>query len=284
MGKRDDDFHEICTAFQTVSLHDLLTFSESDRIELGCDNPEIAVDETNLIVRAAHALKKEFAVRKGAKIRLEKNIPAPGGLGGGSSDAAVALLGLVKLWEVEIDRRALFKLGAGLGSDVPFFFYGGTALGVGRGTEITPLSEEIEKKFLLIITPRVDIQTREAFARLNAPRLTKADPKSILKICRKEAENLLSRQTDTSNDFESVIFKIEPEIRRVRERLLETGARWAQMSGSGASVFGVFENEETRQASLDALKEENDWRKFAVATVSRAEYRERLRVVSDQFL
>lgn len=280
LGKRTDGFHEICTAFQIVSLHDNLFFSPGDEIKLTCDKPNIPTGESNLIVRAALDLKKRFGVKTGAEIHLEKNIPSPGGLGGGSSDAAVALIGLARLWKLEISFDELCQMGANLGSDVPFFFYGGTALGSGRGTEITPI-EDVEEKFLLIITPDVEVKTKEAFERLNAPRLTNFQPKSILKICHKEAEKPYFWQSNPKNDFEPVVFKIEPEIERVKNRLLETGAKSASLSGSGASVFGIFDNEETRQATLKAIENESNWRKFAVATVSRNKYREKLKVVSD---
>lgn len=280
LGKRDDGFHEICTAFQTVSLCDNLIFTKSDKITLTCDDVNIPTDKSNLIIRAALKLKEKFGIEEGAKIHLEKNIPSPGGLGGGSSDAAIALLGLAKLWNLNIEFEELCRIGAILGSDVPFFFYGGTAIGEGRGTKITAV-EDIEEKFLLIITPNISVATLEAFAQLNAPRLTNISSKSILQLCRNEAEKQRLGQSNPQNDFERVIFKLEPEIERVKKRLLETGARSALMSGSGASVFGIFDTEETRQATIKALETEHSWRKFAVATVSREVYSEALKVVSD---
>src|SRR5262249_27182763 len=109
LGKREDGFHELCTIFQTVSLFDKITFEQSDKIILTCDDENIPVNETNLILKAAMLLKEEFGVNKGAKIHLEKRIPAPGGLGGGSSNAAVSLLGLASLWNVEIRREKLVE-------------------------------------------------------------------------------------------------------------------------------------------------------------------------------
>ena len=282
LGRRDDDFHEICTAFQIVSLHDKLTFSESDEILLTCDQPDMPVDERNLIFRAAQALRENFGIKTGARIHLEKRIPAPGGLGGGSSNAAVALLGLIKLWRLEINFEGLCEIGARIGSDVPFFFFGGTALGAGRGTLVLPV-DEIEEKFMLVVTPPVDVETGRAFARLNAPRLTNQSPESILKHCRSEAEKLNLRHCILENDFERSVFKIEPEIKLVKEKLLELGARRALMSGSGASVFAVFDNDETRQATLKALEDKPNWRKFAVATISRTEYREALKMSEKLF-
>lgn len=279
LGKRRDGFHELCTVFQTVSLHDDLTFSDAERISLSCSDPQIPLDQRNLIIRAAQFLQKHFSVEKGARIYLEKRIPSPGGLGGGSSNAAAALLGLKKLWKIEIGHDELLQISEELGADVPFFLYGGTALGTGRGTEISPI-EELTEKFLLIITPNVTVSTREAFAAMDAPSLTNEDSKRILQICRFEAESLDLRHAALRNDFESSVFAAEPEIRQVKKTLLELGAVNALMCGSGASVFGIFDTQETRQTALKALDKEINWRKFAVATISRDEYREALSIVN----
>lgn len=275
LGRREDNFHELCTIFQTVSLSDHITFEEHDRIVLTCSDENIPVDETNLIIKAAQILINEFSVKKGAKIYLEKRIPAPGGLGGGSSNAAIALLGLATLWDLKINFNELLEIGGKLGSDVPFFFYGGTAFGAGRGTEIVPM-KDLSENLLLIVTPDAQVSTAEAFARLNTPYLTKGRSKSILKICQIEAKNFDLRQSELTNDFEKSVFEFQPEIRRVKQKLLELGAIRALLSGSGASVFAVFDKEETRQATLKALEDETNWRKFAVATISRDTYREAL--------
>ena len=276
LGKRADGFHEICTIFQTVSLCDYLTFSENEKIVLICDDEKIPIGDKNLIVKAANSLRDEFDIKKGAKIRLQKNIPAPGGLGGGSSNAAIALLGLVKLWKLEIDFEQLCEIGKNLGSDVPFFFYGGTALGTGRGTEIFSL-EDFRKNFLLIVAPKIDVTTKDAFALLNAPDLTNKGSKSILQICRDEVNSLYLRQSELKNDFERVIFEIEPEIARVKEKLFHCKAKRALLSGSGASVSAIFETDEQRQNAIEALKAERDWRVFPVETVSRSVYQNSLR-------
>jgi 4-diphosphocytidyl-2-C-methyl-D-erythritol kinase len=273
LGRREDGFHELCTSFQTVSLFDELTFEEYDEILLTCNEPQIPLDETNLILGAAQILRNELAIKKGAKIHLEKRIPAPGGLGGGSSNAATALLGLAVLWNLKPKFEKLKEFGAKLGSDVPFFFYGGTALGTGRGTEIVSI-DDLTEKYLLIVTPSVKVSTREAFSRLNAPYLTKETSKSILKICQIEAHNFNLKLSQLKNDFEKSVFEFQPEISRVKTKLLQLGAVQAALSGSGASVFAIFDKEETRQATLKALEEETNWRKFAVATISRNQFRE----------
>lgn len=284
LGKREDGFHELCTIFQTVSLSDYLTFKENEKVILTCKDETIPTDECNIIIQAANHLREKFKIKNGAKIELEKNIPSPGGLGGGSSDCAVALLGLAKLWELKIEFAELVEIGKNLGSDVPFFFYGGTATGTGRGTEIELIKEVSEKK-MLIVTPPIEVSTKLAFERINKPRLTNFDSKSILKICRNEAKRFDLLHSVLKNDFEESVFALYPEIKRVKGKLLELGAVKSLLSGSGASVFAVFDKEETRQATMKAIQTEENWRMFAVATISRQKYREALkpceRVVSD---
>ncbi len=270
-GKRADGFHEICTIFQTVSLCDSLTFSQADdEVTLTCSDNKIPVDDRNLIVKAGKILREKFDIQKGAKIHLEKRIPAPGGLGGGSSNAAVALLALVRLWNITVDFQELRAIGKTLGSDVPFFFCGGTALGTGRGTEIFPL-EDFKENYVLIAAPKIDISTGKAFARLNAPDLTNKSSKSILQICREEANSLYLRQSALTNDFERAIFEIEPETRKIKEKLFSCGAKRALLSGSGASIFGFFDTNEQRQNALKFLQKEN-CRVFPAETISRLAY------------
>ena len=278
VGKRDDGYHELCTVFQAVTLADEITFSESDELNLTCSDSTMPTGNENIIIRAAEKLRLEKDVRLGAAIHLEKHIPSPGGLGGGSSNAAVTLLALRKIWDLKISDHVLESIGRELGADVPYFFHGGTALGMSRGDVIEPL-EDIRPRPMLIVTPDVSVPTRDAFARVNAPSLTSETAKSILQICRFEAKSPDFLQTAITNDLESSVFEKFPEVARVRQKLLELGAANAAMSGSGASVFAIFDKEETRQAALKALDTEVNWRKFAVAAISRDEYREALRSV-----
>ena len=275
LGKRSDGFHELCTVFQTVSLCDYLTFDDSETIDFTCNNEKIPTGDGNLIVKAAKLLQTKFNLPKGAKIHLEKNIPAPGGLGGGSSNAAVALIGLIRLWKIEIEFGDLCELGKSIGSDVPFFFYGGTALGVGRGTEISQTEDYIAEN-MLIVAPNADVSTRDAFARIKAPDLTNKSSKSILKICRDEAKSLNTKPSKLKNDFEATVFEIEPETARAKKKLFDCGAKYALLSGSGASVFAIFDSSLKRQKAFDKLQCERDWRVFEVKTVTRQEYRDRL--------
>jgi 4-diphosphocytidyl-2-C-methyl-D-erythritol kinase len=275
LGKRGDGFHELCTVFQTVSLHDDLTFSPAESIELSCSRTDVPSDGANIIVRAAKALLELSGVRRGASIHLEKHIPSPGGLGGGSSNAAVALLGLSRLWNLNASGDDLRAIAARLGADVPFFLYGGTALGTGRGDIVESIGD-LEARTMIIVTPQVDVSTAAAFTELNAPNLTNSEPDHILNVCRFDAEAIDLGRPALINDFESSVFAAYPEIERVKNALVDLGAKQALLSGSGASVFGIFDKEETRQAAMKALDREVNWRKFAVATVSRDEYREAL--------
>lgn len=271
LGKRVDGFHEIFTVFQTVSLADELTFEKADSLELACDDPRVPTNESNLILRAARLLSPE----KGAKIELTKVIPMGGGLGGGSSNAAAALIGLNRLWELGRSMDELARLGASLGSDVPFFFSGGTAIGHGRGEEIEPY-EDFPAPFIVIITPDVHVSTASAYAGLRAESLTNDGLNRILRVCRSEAESSDFLRSALINDFEPTVFAEFPAIGRAKQKLIELRASRALMSGSGASVFGIFDKEETRQTAIKALDNEVNWRKFAVAAVSRSEYREKL--------
>jgi len=275
LGRRNDGFHELFTVFQTVSLHDTLHFEVGESIEFNCDDPAIPEDETNLVVKAAYLLKNATRADGGARIFLEKRIPSPGGLGGGSSNAAVTLIALNRLWGLDLPQYELHSLAAELGSDVPFFLHGGTAIGTGRGEFIEPIDDVLAEN-LAIVTPAIAVSTKDAFESLNAPTLTFEERDHILPVCRTEALTLDPRRTALKNDFERTVFAAHPEIAWVKTTLLELGAVNAAMSGSGASVFAIFDNTETRQSAIKALDDQSTWRKFAVATVGRNEYAQAL--------
>ena len=275
LGRRNDGFHEIATILQTISLHDTLTFETSENgVELTCNDTNLPIDETNLILRAAKALRAKFRIEDGAKIELNKIIPIGGGLGGGSSNAAVTLIGLSRLWSLDVSFEKLHEISSGLGADIPFFLYGGSAMATGTGTTIDPISE-ICLGPMIVVTPKIRVSTREAYANLGEVNLTSAGTERILLNYRFGPEC----PVESVNDFEKTVFAAFPGIADVKAKLLELGALRALMSGSGASVFGIFENEETRQTALKALGEQPDWRSFAVAAVSRSKYREKLEIV-----
>jgi 4-diphosphocytidyl-2-C-methyl-D-erythritol kinase len=277
LGRRPDNYHELATIFQTVTLQDRLrlTLCAGDRIEISCDQPDIPVGESNLIYRAAEMLRERYGTGRGVRIVLEKRIPAGGGLGGGSSNAAVALLGLAHLWRIETNASELAELGALLGADVPFFFTGGTALGQGLGTRVSPLAD-VGRIRLLIVTPGVKVLTSEAYKALSAPALTKVNSDIMLSISRADAQFPDLLPYHLHNDFERVMLRLEPEIERAKKALMSAGARGSLLAGSGASVFGIFDKGEEQERAAALLKVEAGWRVFTCRTLSRADYIEAL--------
>ncbi|MDQ3805943.1 MAG: 4-(cytidine 5'-diphospho)-2-C-methyl-D-erythritol kinase [Acidobacteriota bacterium] len=273
LGRRPDGYHEILTVFQTVTLHDRLTFEAlpGGRLELVCAAADVPADEGNLVHRAAFALRERFGVGRGARVELEKTIPAGGGLGGGSSDAAAALVGLTRLWGLDAGGDELAETGARLGADVPFFLTGGTALGTGTGTQITPLGDAPERH-LLVVTPAVKVSTAEAYKALNARALTKADRAANLSVSRAESQIRDALRGVVRNDFEPAVSRLYPEIARAREALAGAGARPAALSGSGSSVFGFFESEGEAERARASLRAEPGWRIFRCATLARDGY------------
>src|SRR6185369_10626382 len=248
------------------------------RLKLTCDDPSIPIDDTNLITQAAMALWDcDYQRSYKARIHLRKRIPAQAGLGGGSSNAAVTLLALNAIWRggrsrIE-DLMDLFYTEPGfLGADVPFFLIGGCCLGTGTGTTLTPLPDG-PKQHLIVITPNAKVSTTEAYSLLKAASLTTSESASILSSSLADLNSADSRQWPLRNDFESVIFEIEPEIGRAKNALLEAGARGALLAGSGSSVFGVFDSEAARNSALENLRCEAGWKVFPCETISRDEYR-----------
>ncbi len=228
LGKRSDGFHELDTVFQAVGLTDRLTFEESDLLTLDVDDPSIPSGTENLVLRAARALAEAAGIRPRAAITLEKRIPSGGGLGGGSSDAAVTLLGLSALWDLDMPLELLSRVGGELGSDVPFFLHGGTARGLGRGERITPL-EDSPPEAVVLVMPPFPVSTLEVFRRLEAPAWDECG-----------AGDLHSCGAPDRNDLEPAVEALFPALREVRIALETAGATRARLSGSGSTVFGLF--------------------------------------------
>lgn len=284
LGRRPDGYHELRTILQTISLCDELRFSLiDDGIEIICDRPDVPTDESNLTHRAARLLAEFAGLRPRVRIELIKRIPAAAGLGGGSSNAAVTLLALRRLWNVRPEARELFRLGAQLGADVPGFFFGGTTIGVGRGDEVYPLPD-IPTTRLLLVNPGTALPTAEVYRALS-PELTKPVPAATMPFSLGAAEAFLcaadeqrlSWQTILRNDLEGSVFARHPLLSEIRERLTQAGAVAALMSGSGSTVYGIFESDaaiETAQAEISSA----GWWSAEARTVGRAEYRKNFRL------
>ncbi len=235
-AKRADGYHDLETLFQTISLHDTLTFSESDRLSLTCDDPTVPADDRNLVIRAARSLGAPPVA-----IGLHKQIPAGGGLGGGSSDAAATLVALSAMFGI---GKPLADLALSLGSDVPFFLTGGTAYATGRGEVLTPMPSLTGIPLLLLI-PEERVSTARAFAMLQrfSPPLGAVRYRQLIDA------DLLSHTRELVNDFEEPIFSILPSLRSLKSRLYDAGAAWAAMTGSGSTVAGAFRSAADRDAA-----------------------------------
>ena len=272
LGKRPDGYHEVVTVLQTISLRDELTIqlSEQGPIKLTCDDSTIPTGRDNLVVKAVEFLMDGFQDDFGVEIALKKRIPAMGGLGGASSNAAVTLKAITTLWKGAYIDIEEFGTGA-LGADVPFFLMGGRCAAIGIGDVLKPLDDG-PKQYLIIVTPNAKVSTAHAYASLNAATLTTSNSASILSSSLADLNSADSRQWPLCNDFERVIFEIEPEIKRARNALVDAGAWSALLAGSGSSVFGVFDSEASRDRGLENLRCEAGWRVFACETISRNEY------------
>jgi 4-diphosphocytidyl-2-C-methyl-D-erythritol kinase len=215
-------------------------------------------------------MRRRLGMCAGVGIRLEKRIPVQRGLGGGSSDAAVALLGVMKLAGRTLPVEELLEMAAALGSDVPFFLLGGRALGAGRGQEIYPLPETPPLTLLVVSAKNVAVSTRQAYGWLSS-RLTKQRLESTLKrfcaLCWNQQGVLLH------NDFEGVVFRRHPRLARIKRALFLHGAAEVALAGSGSAVFGVFPS--PAKARRAAQQFPND-QVFVVKTLSRKEYRRAL--------
>jgi 4-diphosphocytidyl-2-C-methyl-D-erythritol kinase len=252
-GKRPDGFHEIESVLQTVTLHDNLTLEAAgDGIDLAVDPPVVLSDRTNLVWRAAEALPPPSGPSGGARIRLEKRIPSGSGLGGGSSDAAAALIGLNRLWQLGMSAGDLHPLAASLGSDVPFFLSGGTAMVTGRGTDVHPLPDRLGY-LLLLVLPGTPIPTREIYAQVQESLTPPAKTGSMARFGPAPTSEI-EGWVRVGNDLEPYARGFCPAIGEIKARLQRAGAAVAAMSGSGSAVFGVFHDAARRDRAADEME------------------------------
>lgn len=247
LHKRRDGFHELRTIFQTISLADTIEVQYL-RGRSGITLTSNVDIPGNLILKAADLVLRALKAKCQLRIRLTKRIPMGGGLGGGSSNAAAMLLALPVLLKKKIPLEKLLELAAELGSDVPFFLIGGAAVGLGRGTELYPLPDSPAHPGLLI-TPDIHSSTVAAYAALNREVLDESAP-AILRnfqaftIC--ATSPTANRQPPPLNDFEPVVFRQYPQLKSIKGKLLQLGARRALMTGSGSALFGLFPSRELR--------------------------------------
>ena len=239
-GKRPDGYHNLVSVMQLVDLHDTLTFSPADDLSLFSDDPAmLAEGDNNLVLRAAHLLRQTSGVGKGAHITLDKRIPSAAGLGGGSSDAAATLLGLSRLWGLDLSLEEMSRLGGTLGSDVPFFFAGPTALVEGRGEQVTPLAPLPLFWAVLVSQPyRIPGKTRQLYASLRPKDLGDGNRTREVLAAVQQGGDISS--VPLFNSFERAAFQVFPGLERVRGQMLEAGAPNVHLSGSGPTLYTLY--------------------------------------------
>jgi len=278
LGKRPDTYHEIRTILQTISLHDELRLrnSKTSGICLNIDgNQSLSLEPArkNLVYRAVDALRRELEIRPGVEIDLYKKIPAGRGLGGGSSDAAAALRGYLRLTRAKIPDARLIEIAASLGADVPFFLFGGRALGIGRGDEIYPLPDASKLNFLVVSPRDIHVPTPDAYRWLKAPALTKIRLASKLWkfcfLCWSLPAVAGAQGSGLSNDFERPVFQRYPRLAQIKRVLLQRGATEASLAGSGSAVFGVFPSPAMARRAAVGFQDEQT---FVCESISRDRY------------
>jgi 4-diphosphocytidyl-2-C-methyl-D-erythritol kinase len=278
LGKRPDTYHELRTIFQTISLHDEVTLRQSKSSSIclsiqGNESLSLEPVRKNLVYAAVDLLRRELEIRSGVEIDLRKKIPAGRGLGGGSSDAAAALRGYLRLTRRNVPAPRLMEIAASLGADVPFFLFGGRALGIGRGDEIYPLPD-VPKLTLLVVSPKdIHVPTPDAYRWLKAPALTKSRATSKLwkfcSLCWSMPAVAGAQGSGLSNDFERPVFQRHPRLAQIKRALLQRGATEASLAGSGSAVFGVFPSPALARRAAVGFQDEQT---FVCETISRDRY------------
>jgi len=254
LGKRPDGYHELSLLFQTIDLHDLLTFeplAEGLRFECPGAPEGIGPDGSNLVLKAAEIFLGKYPQKKGVLIRLTKNIPVAAGLGGGSSDAASTLLGLDQMFETGLGPEGLREMAERLGSDVPFFLRGGTALGTGRGEKITPLPS-MPGIDLVLVKPEQGLPTPAVYGSGKA-RFTGGEcTRQFLELSREKGLSYLAGSL--FNGLEPATFALLPETWNIKRWLLEMGALGALVCGSGPTVFGIARSPDHARSIAEKLR------------------------------
>lgn len=241
LGKRPDGYHDLASIMQTIDLYDTicLTALPQDEVQLVCSRPELNTSD-NLAVRAAQLVRQRFSLTQGVRIELQKRIPVSAGLGGGSSNAAAVLTALQQWWQLPCSQDDMLAMAAALGSDVPFFLYGGSALCEGRGERVTPLAPywPAAMRWLLLVKPAIEVSTAQVFRNLPAGDYTSDAHTRI--VCDAMRNKQSVGREHFHNGLTRSVLECYPEVRKASEAMLQAGAPWVQLSGSGPTLFSCF--------------------------------------------
>jgi 4-diphosphocytidyl-2-C-methyl-D-erythritol kinase len=253
LSRRPDGYHEVAMIMQTIALYDTISVrSGFEGIKLTTDSSKIPTDETNIAYKAAHYLSTKYNVKRGAHIHIEKRIPVAAGLAGGSTDAAAVLKLLNKVWDLKLSKAELMDAGKRLGADVPFCIQGGTCLAEGLGEKLTAI-KSIPDCYILLAKPNVGVSTKEVYQNLDLNNITeKPNISAMLQAI--EKQNLKEISSSMGNVLETVTTKMHPIIVELKHKLIEYGAIGSLMSGSGPTVFGIFEDMASAYGAYDHIK------------------------------
>lgn len=254
IGKREDGYHEVRMIMQTIRMYDVLEIRKksSPGISLSTNLPYIPCDERNLVYKAAKILMDEFHVEEGLSMKLTKSVPVAAGMAGGSSDAAAAFVGVNRLFHLGLSEEELMKRAVQVGADVPYCVMRGTALAEGIGEKLTRLPD-LPGCYILIGKPGINVSTRTAYENLDLNEIRRR-PDIDGMICDIKNKDLYSMTGKMENVFEPGIMAKYPVIREIRDLMEKQGALKAMMSGSGPTVFGIFDDAGKMQNAARALK------------------------------
>lgn len=251
--KRDDGYHDVEMIMATVDLADRIELHplQEDCIKISLESRYVPDDERNLAYQAASIIKKMYNIKQGIHIKIDKNIPVSAGLGGGSSDAAAVLRGLNKLWALHLPTQKLSEIGAEIGSDVPFCVYGSTAIATGRGEIIEELPAP-PMCWVVLAKPDIGVSTRTIFQRLNIKELTHPNTDRMIHALKKQDFRTLC--ANTGNVLEPITMRLYPEVKRIKNKMQQAGARGVVMSGSGPTIYGLTESQNKAQRIYNGLR------------------------------
>ena len=288
---RQDGFHELLTVYQTLGLHDVIRVSlvRGSGIEIHCDDPRVPRDESNTCHRIVEKAMRALKVRGRVVIRIQKQLPVQGGMGGASSNAVATLLALERVMKKTLPAEERLRIAAEVGSDLPLFLVGGTVLGVGRGEQVYPL-EDLPGTACVVVTPEVGVSTPRAFAEwdrkltmpLASDRMIElgrglsawlSNSYSGAPFRRGRAENPLLElvRAGIKNDFEEVVFPEYPELSEGKCALVRGGAKYASLSGSGSTLYGLFVSKQAARLAVSRLRGQG-WAAQATVTMTRRQY------------
>ena len=247
LGKREDGYHDICTVFQQIDLCDEMAFQKTPfTTHVTSTDPTLPSEEENLAFQAFHCFQKKMGIQEGIKIHIKKNIPIGSGLGGGSSNAAITLTAANILWGKQLSKDELREMAVEIGSDVPFFLLGGTALGQGRGEILTPIQRSMDY-WVVLVYPGINVSTSWAYGQV---RIALTKEKKLLKFSALfEGHTPQDWKEKLRNDLKSVVFQRYPALREIEEQFYKRDAFYASMSGSGSSVYGLYLHHEQAEAA-----------------------------------